>query len=102
MRQEVASIVDSQILMTHDLDIDKALLGMGFTMQMINLMWQNENPRNVFEAVEMIVAHQECVESSEDEESYDPEYDSHIEKENYRSLRRKNPFVSVLSIKNDP
>ena len=54
------------------MDIDKALLDMGFTMQMINLMWQNENPRNVFEAVEMIVAHQEAVESSEEEE-LDPE-----------------------------
>ena len=86
--------------MTHDLDIDKALLDMGFTMQMINLMWQNENPRNVFEAVEMIVAHQEAVATSE-EEDYDPEYDLHFERQNNENLRR-NHLESVLSKRTDP
>ena len=82
------------------MDIDKALLDMGFTMQMINLMWQNENPTNVFEAVEMILAHQEAVQSSE-EEHYDPEYDINFERQNNENLRR-NHLVSVLSKRTDP
>lgn len=85
--------------MAHDLDIEKALLDMGFPMQMINLMWQNENPRNVFEAVEMIVAHQEAVLSSE-EEDYDLEYDSQIARKEFKSLRR-NHLESVLSKRTD-
>ena len=63
-------MVDSQILLGHDVVIDEALLKMGFSKEMIDLMWLNEKPTNIFDAVELLVAHQEAIDSSEEEDNH--------------------------------
>ena len=55
---------------------------MGFPKEMIDLMWLNEKPTNIFDAVELLVAHQEAIDSSEEE-------DNHLNRSDNRSDIRR-------------